>query len=113
MRIKVNDRAQETDVSKSDKSLIVTCPCCGTVLHLDPATGAILLDQRPRKGPVKSFEEAARESAARQKQAKDQLARAMEEERHKSEIMDKKFEEAMKKAEEDDSPLPVRPFDLD
>ena len=88
MRIKVNDRAQETDVSKSDKSLIVTCPCCGTVLHLDPATGAILLDQRPRKGPVKSFEEAARESAARQKQAKDQLARAMEEERHKSKIMD-------------------------
>ena len=112
MRIKVEVSAQERGVPKSDKTLIVACPCCGTVLHLDPATGAVLLDERPRKGPVKSFEEAARESAARQQQAKAQLARAMEEEKHKSEIMDRKFEEAMKKAEDDESPLPVRPFDL-
>jgi len=100
-------------VSKSDKTLIATCPCCGTILHLDPMTGAILLEERPKKGPVKSFEEAARESAARQEQAKAQLARAMEEEKHKGEIMDKKFKEAMKKAEDDETPLPPRPFDLD
>ena len=94
-------------------SLQVTCPCCGTVLTLDPETGAILLEERPRRGPLKSFEEAARENAARHEQAKAQLAKAMEETRHKDEILEKKFREAMKKAEKDDTPPPPRPFDLD
>jgi len=98
---------------EGDKKLILTCPCCGTVLHLDPGTGAVLLEERPRKGPVKSFEEAARETASRHEQAKAQLARAIEEEKHKDEIMEKKFREAIKKAEKEDSPAPPRPFDLD
>ena len=100
-------------MSSPTKPIVLNCPCCGTLLHLDRETGAVLLEERPKKGPVKSFEEAARETSARQEQAKAQLARAMEEEKHKSEIMDKRFREAMKKAEEDDSPPPPRPFDLD
>ena len=94
------------------RALIVTCPCCSTVLHLDPGTGALLLEERPRKGPVKSLEEAARENAARQEQARAQMAKALQEEKHKDEIMEKKFKEAMKKAEKDETP-PPRPFDLD
>ena len=93
--------------------LILTCPCCGTVLHLDRSTGAILLEDRPKKGPLKSFEEAARENASRQEQARTQLARAMEETKHKDEILEKKFREALKKAEKDETPPPPRPFDLD
>jgi hypothetical protein len=93
--------------------LIVTCPCCSTVLHLDRDTGALLLEERPRKGPVKSLEEAARENTARQEQARAQLDKALQQEKHKGEIMDRKFKEAMKKAEKDETPLPPRPFDLD
>ncbi|HMC83193.1 MAG TPA: hypothetical protein VKL61_08165 [Candidatus Polarisedimenticolia bacterium] len=93
--------------------LVVTCPCCGALLHLDPRSGAILLEVRPKQGSVKSLEEAARKEASRQEQAKAQLARAMEEARHKDEILEKKFRQAVKKAEEDDAPPPPRPFDLD
>ena len=50
---------------------------------------------------------------ARIMQAKAQLARAMEEEKHRDEIMEKKFREAVKKAEKEDTPAPPRPFDLD
>ena len=101
-------------MSKRDsENLVVTCPCCGSLLHLDQETGAILLEERPKKGAVRTLEEAARESAARHEQAKAQLARAMEEARHKDEIFEKKFREAVKKAEEDEAPLPPRPFDLD
>ena len=99
--------------SSRSQPLVVTCPCCGTVLHLDRSTGAILMEDRPRKGPVKSFEEAARDNASRQEQARAQLARAMEEAKHKDEIFEKKFREAVKKAEKDEKPLPPRPFDLD
>src|SRR5262245_47605514 len=97
----------------SSRVLIVTCPCCNTILHLDRDTGALLLEERPRKASVKSLEEAARENAARQEQARAQLAKAMQEEKHKGEIMDRKFKEAMKKAEKDETPPPPRPFDLD
>ena len=93
--------------------LVFTCPCCGTVLHLDRDSGAVLLEERPKKGPVKSFEEAARENASRQEQARAQLARAMEERKHRDEILEKKFREAVKKAEKDEAPPPLRPFDLD
>lgn len=96
-----------------EDTLQITCPECGTVLHVDRSTGAILLEDRPRKGTVKSLEEAAREAIARQEQARSQLAQAMEEAKHKDEILEKKFREAVKKAERDDAPPPPRPFDLD
>jgi len=101
-------------VSKAESDpWIITCPCCGTVLHLDRATGALLLEERPKKGPLKTFEEAARENVSRQEQARAQLAKAMEETKHKDEILEKKFREALKKAEKDETPPPPRPFDLD
>lgn len=100
-------------MTKPHSSLVVNCPCCGTILHLDRVTGAILLEERQRKAPMKSFEEAARESVARQEQARAQLARAMEEEKNRGDIMDRKFKEALKKAEDEDLPPPPRPFDLD
>ncbi len=93
-------------------TLKVACPCCGTVLHLDRETGAVLLEERPRKGTFKTLDEAAREASARHEQAKAQLERAMDEARHKDEILEKKFREAVKKAEEDDT-RPPRPFDFD
>ena len=80
---------------------------------LELESGAVLLEERPKKGPVKSFEEAARENASRQEQARAQLARAMEERKHRDEILEKKFREAVKKAEKDEAPPPLRPFDLD
>jgi hypothetical protein len=98
---------------KESAAIVLTCPCCGTVLHLDRITGAILLEDRPRKGTVRSLEEAARENANRQEQARAQMARAMEEAKHKDEILERKFREAVKKAEKDEKPLPPRPFDFD
>ena len=100
-------------MSKSkSRSFKVTCPCCDTVLHLDRKTAAILLEERTRKGPAKTLEQAARDVASRHKQARAQLDQAMEERRHKDEIMEKKFEEAKRKAEKDDT-VPPRPFDFD
>jgi hypothetical protein len=37
----------------------------------------------------------------------------MEEHQNRDEILDKKFKEAMKKAETDTAPLPKKPIDLD
>ncbi|HEU4401307.1 MAG TPA: hypothetical protein VFT43_04310 [Candidatus Polarisedimenticolia bacterium] len=94
------------------KSLKVTCPCCDTLLVVDPATGAILREERKRHREHQSLDEALGQVKAQKKEAEEKLARAMEESRHREEILEKKFQEARKKAAENDEP-PPRPFDAD
>ena len=93
-------------------TLKVVCPCCDTLLTVDPATGAILLDERRQKREHQSLDEALGHVKAQRKEAEDKLARAMEESRHREEILEKRFQEARKKAAESKDP-PPRPFDAD
>lgn len=94
------------------KSLKITCPCCDTLLTVDVATGAVLLEERPRHREHRSLDEAIHQVKTQKKEAEAKLARAMEENRRRSEILEKKFEEARRKAESSDDP-PPRPFDND
>ncbi len=94
------------------KSLKVVCPCCDTLLTIDPATGAILLEERRLRREHQSLDDAMSQVKAQRKEAEEKLARAMDEARHRDEILEKKFQEARKKAAESDEP-PPRPFDAD
>jgi len=93
-------------------SVKVVCPCCDTLLTVDPATGAILLEERRQRREHQSLDDAMSQVKAQRKEAEEKLARAMEEARHRDEILEKKFQEARKKAAETDEP-PPRPFDAD
>jgi hypothetical protein len=69
------------------------CPCCQTKLTLDSASGHIVLEERPKKaGPDW-----------------DQVVQAGAD---KKDILEKKFREALKRADKSDDP-PPRIFDLD
>ncbi|PYT17486.1 MAG: hypothetical protein DMF51_02345 [Acidobacteria bacterium] len=94
------------------KSIKVVCPCCNTLLTLDPATGAVLLEERRQRREHQSLDDAMSQVKAQRKEAEEKLARAMDEARHRDEILEKKFQEARKKAAESDEP-PPRPFDAD
>ena len=94
------------------KSIKVVCPCCNTLLTLDPATGAVLLEERRHRREHQSLDDAMSQVKAQRKEAEEKLARAMDEARHRDEILEKKFQEARKKAAESDEP-PPRPFDAD
>ena len=94
------------------KSIRVTCPCCETLLVVDPDTGAILREERKIKREHASLDDALGSLRSQKKEAAEKLARAMEESKHRQEILEKKFEEARKKAAESDEP-PPRPFDND
>jgi hypothetical protein len=93
-------------------SLKITCPCCDTLLVVDPDTGAILREERHQRRAHQSLDEALGQVKAQKREAEEKLARAMDETRHRDEILEKKFEEARRKAAEDDKP-PPRPFDAD
>ncbi len=102
--------------SVSDSKLTVTCPECGSDLAIDRATGAVL-HHRPAKKESAGEQDfdslfaGLDESKAR---AEDVFAREVSAHQDRDRLMEEKFREAMKRAEEepDDGP-PVRPWDLD
>ena len=82
--------------------VFVHCPDCGSVLKVEPETGAVLShESAATKAKLGSFEEAARENTRRKERAEDLFAATVEREKHKSEILDKTFREALEKAQKD------------
>lgn len=90
----------------------LNCPCCGALMVVDPTTHSILRFEQPKKGPGASFEEMLKEVGESRKKTESKLNRAMVEQQKREEILEKKFREAVKKADETDEP-PPKPFDFD
>jgi hypothetical protein len=95
--------------------LTVACPDCGTEIVVDGATGAVL-SHRAAKAPLAG----GKDFDALLKGLDDDKARAEELfEREKAafadrdRLLEEKFKEAMKRAEEEPDLPPKRPFDLD
>lgn len=94
--------------------LVIHCPDCEATLKVDPATGAVLSHEPAiTKRRLGSLEEAAAENARRKERANDLFAATVEREKHKSEILEKTFREALQKAQQDPATRPRSPFDDD
>jgi hypothetical protein len=89
----------------------IVCPCCSTKLTVAADTGDILHEERPKKGTV-SWEHALQANQSKQAEAEALFAKGMDRERRADEILEKKFKEALKRADKSDTP-PPRIFDLD
>ena len=100
---------------KSSESFEVGCPCCGAVLKIDPSTHAVISHVAPVKPKAFADFEAAHKAMREQEGRKESLFRqAVDAERNKADVLEKKFQEAMKKAKEspEEGPM-IRDFDLD
>ena len=93
----------------------VTCPDCGGVLRVDPATRAVISHTAaPRKRTFDDFESAARAMREGEGRKESLFRQALDAEKNKEDVMNKRFAEALRKAK--DSPAaerPLRDFDLD
>jgi len=95
----------------SDETHEVICPCCQTKLTLDAGDGTILLQERPKRRG-KEWDEVVEAGEAKQEAAERMFQQNMDRERNADEILEKKFREALKRADKSDAP-PPRIFDLD
>jgi len=94
--------------------LVIQCPDCEATLKVDPATGAVLSHEPAvTKRRLGSLEEAAAEIARRKERANDLFAATVEREKHKSEILEKTFREALQKAQQEPAGRPRNPLDDD
>lgn len=103
------------DLVKDSSRLVVRCPDCDSELVVDAATGSILA-HRKAKEPLaggKDFDSLFAELDERKASAEDRFERERAAFADRDRLLDEKFKEAMKRAEEEpDEPL-KRPFDFD
>jgi uncharacterized Zn finger protein (UPF0148 family) len=92
------------------EALDVMCPCCGTLLKVDPETGAVVWADK-KKAPARDFDDLVSQVQSQKSLLDEKFARSVEQTRHQKEILEKKFEEARKRAAADPTVRPPNPFD--
>jgi hypothetical protein len=92
------------------EALDVTCACCGALLKVDPETGAVVWSEA-KKAPPKDFDDLVTRVHEHKSQLDEKFARSVQLNRNQKAILDKKFEEARKRASEDPNVRPPNPFD--
>jgi hypothetical protein len=94
-------------------SFVVTCPCCQAKLTIDPELGAVIAHEAP---PARrtvddlgaAFDVLRTKASEREARFREQ----MQAEGQKGKLLDRKFQESLKKAKDSPDP-PKRPFDFE
>lgn len=95
--------------------LRLRCPDCGSELVVDAATGEILSHRAPKAAPGggKTFETLFADLDAQKASAEDRFEQEKSAHADRERLLEEKFNEALKRAEEEpDEPI-RRPFDFD
>jgi hypothetical protein len=102
-------------VANTVSNFDVTCPCCGAVMKVDIETRGIISHTAPVKPRMfNDMEEAARAMKEQDSRRESIFQQSVEAHKNASALLEKKFQEAVKKAKESpDTGKPIRDFDLD
>jgi hypothetical protein len=102
-------------MAKTPPNFEVTCPCCSAVLKIDIATHSVIAHTAAVKPKTFADMEAAAKSMREQDSRRESIfQQSVEAQKHASDLLEKKFQEAVKKAKETpDTGKPIRDFDLD
>ena len=101
-------------MSKRLKSeLEVTCPCCHTTLVIDLNLGRVISHHEPERGNKPELSEAQRILAAEAERREAIFQQSVESEKGRGDALSRRFEEALRQANQEPITKPTRDFDLD
>lgn len=96
-----------------DAPLLITCPDCASELEVDRRTGKVLAHRAKSKPPA-DFDDLFDEVERSKQRAERRVAQEEQALADRRRLLDRRFEEAMERADEvDDSTPPESPFDRD
>src|SRR5579885_1022481 len=88
-------------MTKKAPAFEVTCPCCSAVLKVDAETEAVIAHTPAVKPKMFNDIEAAAQAMKEQDSRRESIFRqSVEAQKHASDLLEKKFQEALKKAKE-------------
>jgi hypothetical protein len=107
------DRATTDDYNPPmAKNFEITCPCCDATLLIDRISGEVLLHKAKEVRTTGSLESMVAGLETQKSEAAKRFERQIESQKDRARILDEKFKEAMKRAEESDEKF-VNPMDMD
>ncbi|MGH7391687.1 MAG: hypothetical protein ACREM3_19850 [Candidatus Rokuibacteriota bacterium] len=94
-------------------SFVIVCPCCAGKLTIDPELQAVIAHEAPP--PKRTMADLGTALGALDRKAaerEERFRQQMQAEAQKGKLLDRKFQEGLKRAK-DDPEAPRRPFDFE
>lgn len=99
---------------KPAETVDVECPCCHAKLSVDPQLAVVLSHTAPpRAAPDVDLDDTARLLREEAERREAKFRASVEAEKKKPDVLDRLFEEGLKKAKDAPAEKPIRDFDLD
>jgi hypothetical protein len=99
--------------NKPAQTIVVNCPCCDAKLTIDTELAVVLGQVVPVKAaPDVDISDAARILADQAQKREDKFRDSWMAESQKEDVLNRKFEEALKKAKDQPVEKPLRDFDI-
>jgi hypothetical protein len=99
---------------KDTLTIHIVCPCCGADLIVDPSLPAVLDHKVPeRPHAVTELKDAAKHLQEQALKRDERFQQLREAEKDKAKVLDRKFQELLKKAKEEPLTKPIKDIDLD
>src|ERR1700737_2884540 len=96
------------------ESIEVVCPCCHSKLTVDPELSVVLSHEAPpRTAPNVDIDDAARILQEQAQRREGKFRDSWQAGKRKEDVLNRKFEEALKKTKDQPVDKPLRDFDLD
>ncbi len=100
-------------MGKLKSELELTCPCCGSVLVVDTNLGRVVRHVEPERGDKPELSDAQRILADQNARREALFEQSVEAEKGRGDALSRRFEEALKQAQQEPVTRPSRDFDLD
>jgi hypothetical protein len=90
-------------------SFVVPCPCCQAKLTIDPELRAVIAhEEPPRKRTTADLGAALDQLRSKSAEREERFKQQMQAEADKGKLLDRKFQESLKKAKDSPDPPPRR-----
>ena len=96
------------------QTIKVACPCCDAILTVDTALATVLSHEiPPRPQRVQQLKDANRILQEEASQRQEKYRHILDAEKDKGKVLDRKFQELLKKAKDEPVEKPLKDIDLD
>ena len=100
-------------MAKLKSELELHCPCCDAVLVIDTNLGRIISHRQPDRGDKPELSDAQRILAAEAARREALFEQSVQAEKTRGDALSRRFEEAVRQANDEPISKPLRDFDLD